>query len=201
MSSWDKSVRLYDCSTNTLVHNHNCGAPVLDVAFCDGLTAVSGGIGQKVQYFDYTASEEKSTTLGHHDLPVRCVEYSKAINCAISGSWDTTVRLFDIRASGCQNKVYAADKVYAMSVGGDWRVTVGSTKVEVFDARKMDTPLESSAPPLKHQIRCIATFPDNKGYVISSVEGRCSGSYLSTHRVFFRNDVFFFSSAAVCRPS
>lgn len=48
-------------------------------------------------------------------------------------------------------RVASSSKVFAMSLGGDWRVTVGSAdrRVEVFDLRKFSGPMEQgieSAP-------------------------------------------------------
>lgn len=49
--------------------------------------------------------------------------------------------------------------------------------VHVYDVRKMSEPQQRRESSLKHQTRCIRTFPDGTGYALSSVEGRVAIEY------------------------
>jgi cell cycle arrest protein BUB3 len=49
--------------------------------------------------------------------------------------------------------------------------------VHVYDIRKMSEPQQRRESSLKHQTRCIRTFPDGTGYALSSVEGRVAIEY------------------------
>ncbi|KAK4405165.1 Mitotic checkpoint protein BUB3.2 [Sesamum angolense] len=96
VSSWDKSVRLYDASANALRGEFMHGGPVLDCCFHDDSSGFSACA-------DHTAC---STTIGKMfwgDMmhPVRCVEYSYGTGQVITGSWDKTLKCWDPRgASG-----------------------------------------------------------------------------------------------------
>lgn len=38
--------------------------------------------------------------IGHHDKPIKCVEYSPETNTVVTGSWDNTLKLWDPRSPG-----------------------------------------------------------------------------------------------------
>lgn len=66
--------------------------------------------------------------------------------------------------------------MFAMSLGGDWRVTVATAgcQIVVHDLRKFATPLQQTESPIKHQTRALATFPDNKAFAVGSIDGRAA---------------------------
>jgi hypothetical protein len=84
--------------------------------------------------------------------------------------------VFDPRQSQELHRVNLNGKVLAMSLGNDWRVTLGISpnELQIFDLRKFQNPIESRVSPLKHQIRSLCTFSDNKSYIVSTIEGRCA---------------------------
>ncbi|CAI9267295.1 unnamed protein product [Lactuca saligna] len=47
---------------------------------------------------------EKEDLLGCHDAPVRCIEYSYATGKVITGSWDKTLKCWDPRGGGAQER-------------------------------------------------------------------------------------------------
>jgi WD40 repeat protein len=54
-------------------------------------------------------------TVGSHDAPVRCVEYAPDVNAVVSGSWDSTVRLWDPRGPTAAGTFNQPDKVSTSS--------------------------------------------------------------------------------------
>ena len=66
------------------------------------------------------------TVVGTHENAIRCVEYSPDVNVVITGSWDSTVKMWDPRtpcAAGCFNQPervsllalgYVLEEVYKM---------------------------------------------------------------------------------------
>ena len=64
-----------------------------------------------------------------------------------------------------------------MSVCGD-KLVVGTAgrKVLVWDLRNMGYVQQRRESSLKYQTRCIRTFPNKQGYVLSSIEGQCATS-------------------------
>ncbi|THF94318.1 hypothetical protein TEA_004370 [Camellia sinensis var. sinensis] len=76
VSSWDKSVRLYDASANVLRGEFMHGGPVLDCCFHDDSSGFSASADNTVRRLVFSLGKED--ILGRHDAPVRCIEYSYA---------------------------------------------------------------------------------------------------------------------------
>lgn len=179
-ASWDTTVRLYDVAGNQLRAQYNHLAPVLDAAFQGSSRCWSGGCDNEVKMFDFQA--QKDFTVGYHTQPVRCVEYVQDVNLTATASWDKTLRLWDPRTAdtGKQEPVACLDlpdKAYTMSVCGD-KVIIGTAgrRINIWDLRNMTGSLRESL--LKYQVRCIEAFPNKKGFVLSSIEGRVAVEYM-----------------------
>ena len=95
VSSWDKTVRLYDVASNTQRAAVSCSLPVLDCAWQDQSRVLSAGLDKSVKIIDVNTSQER--ILGCHEAGVKCVEYSPEFNMIITGSWDGSVKTWDPR--------------------------------------------------------------------------------------------------------
>lgn len=177
VSSWDSQVRLYDVVNNTLRVKYPHMMPVLDCCFQDPIHVWSGGLDAQLKTFDINSSTE--TTFGTHENAIRCVEYSPDINCVVTGSWDSTVKIWDPRQNTCTGTYSQPDKVYTMSLAGE-KIVVGTAgrKVWVWDLRNMSYVQQKRDSSLKFQTRCIGCFPNKQGYVLGSIEGRVAVEYL-----------------------
>ncbi|WOH13959.1 hypothetical protein DCAR_0933472 [Daucus carota subsp. sativus] len=176
VSSWDKTVRLYDARSDVLRGEFRHGGAVLDCCFQDDFVGFSGGADHTVRRLVF--NNEKEDVLGKHDSPVRCVEYSNATGQVITGSWDKTVKCWDPRGTGGEEShlvgtYYQPERVYSLScVGHRLVVATAGRKVNVYDLRNMSRPEQQRTSSLKYQTRCVRCYPNGTGYALSSVEGR-----------------------------
>ncbi|ESO81944.1 hypothetical protein LOTGIDRAFT_223691 [Lottia gigantea] len=176
VSSWDTTVRLYDIISNNqrMIYSHT--DPVLDCCFQDSVHSFSGGIDKTLKMYDFNTQTE--TVVGTHDRAVKCVEFGADVNVIVTGSWDSTVKLWDPRSPCCAGSFTQPDKVYTLSIAGD-KLIVGTAgrRVLVWDLRNMGYVQQRKESSLKYQTRCIRCFPNKQGYVLSSVEGRVAVEY------------------------
>ncbi|PQQ02830.1 mitotic checkpoint protein BUB3.2 [Prunus yedoensis var. nudiflora] len=159
VSSWDKTVRLYDASANVLRGEFKHGGPVLDCCFHDDSSGFSAGADNTVRRLVFSSSKED--ILGRHDAPVRCVEYSYAAGQLITGSWDKTLKCWDPRGASGQERTLVGtypqpERVYSLSlVGNRLVVATAGRHVNVYDLRNMSQPEQRRESSLKYQTRCV----------------------------------------------
>lgn len=176
VSSWDKTVRLYDATADFLRGEFLHGGPVLDCCFHDDSSGFSASADNTVRRLIFATGKED--ILGKHDAPVRCVEYSYAAGQLITGSWDKTIKCWDPRGASGQERTlvgtYAQpERVYSLSlVGHRLVVATAGRHVNVYDMRNMSCPEQRRESSLKYQTRCVRCYPNGTGYALSSVEGR-----------------------------
>lgn len=51
------------------------------------------------------------TTIGNHHAGVKCVEHCTEANVMITGSWDSTIKIWDSRTNECVGTYSQPDKV------------------------------------------------------------------------------------------
>ncbi|GAB2268139.1 hypothetical protein Dimus_003118 [Dionaea muscipula] len=176
VSSWDKSVRLYDASANVLRGEFKHGGAVLDCCFHDESSGFSACLDNNVRRLVFNYGKED--ILGKHDSPVRCVEYSYATGQLITGSWDKTLKCWDPRGASGQERTLVGtypqpERVYSLSlVSHRLVVATAGRHVNVYDLRNMSQPEQRRESSLKYQTRCVRCYPNGTGYALSSIEGR-----------------------------
>lgn len=75
----------------------------------DAVHSYSGGLDNTLKMYDFNSTAE--TVLGSHSNAVRCVEYCSEVNGIITGSWDSTIKLWDPRSPHCSGTYNCGDKV------------------------------------------------------------------------------------------
>jgi mRNA export factor len=107
---------------------------------------------------------------------VKCVKWSQNKQCLITGSWDNTIKFWDVKSNKCIDTYKLKDKVVCMDVKNDYLV-VGTfdKQLTTFDLNNPSKPIQSSS--IKSPLRCISIFEDNNGYVVGSTNGKCSVKY------------------------
>jgi len=122
-----------------------------------------------------------STQVAAHDAPIRCVElFEHSGNpMLITGSWDKTVKYWDLRQPTPAGSITCQDRIYTMDVR-DKLLVIGTADrylnvVNLNDPFKFFKTVQS---PLKWQTRVVSCFIDASGFAIGSVEGRCAFHYI-----------------------
>jgi len=137
---------------------------------------LAGGADKKSHLLDCQSGQQ--ITVGAHDAPIRSVRFVDVPNAAgpiiATGSWDKTIKFWDIRQQNpaasltCLERVYAMDSKARLLVAG----TAGC-KIHLVDLANPTTFARTVDSPLKHQTKAVAAFPDGKGWATVSIEGRC----------------------------
>ncbi|KAH6564551.1 hypothetical protein BASA50_008770 [Batrachochytrium salamandrivorans] len=178
VSSWDKSVSIYDVVANRTVARYTHKAAVLDVAFSATASVVySGGLDRALRRFDVASKIE--TSLGTHEEAISCVNYSKEINQPVTGSWDKYIKLWDDRLPIPLTGSYAhPEKIYSISITQyKLVVAMAGRGIYIYDLRNMSETLQRRESSLKFMTRCVSCIPGGEGFASCSVEGRVAVEY------------------------
>lgn len=125
---------------------------------------------------------------GFHTKAVRAVRFVDVPGTApgtvyASGSWDGTVRYWDVRRAaaagplatlGCGERVYALDARDGLLVVATAGAAPGQAAppIQLVDLRHPTAPLRTAPSPLRHQTRDVVVRPGGRGWATASIEGR-----------------------------
>jgi len=179
VASWDKSVRIYEIKpdgTSVGLATYNHDAPVLCNMFSpDGTKVASGGGDNIVKVFDPASNTNKS--VGKHDAPISCISWvSPQQQILISGSWDKTVKYWDLRQANSIGSINMPDRIYAMdSLFPLLAVGLANQELAFINLEMPFEIVKKMESSIKFPIRDVAAF-HNPGFgaVIATAEGRCS---------------------------
>jgi len=205
VSSWDMSVNLYDVEGNKklVTYKHEC--PILDVCFLQN-EEYCCSVGSDGHIILKNISVDRRFPLqpiGKHDLGVRKCIFNRDKNMLMTGSWDTTVKIFDPRQGPeshskgrleCSElrSVQHSGKIFSMCNLGADRFLTAASKQEIYtwDPRNLSKPEFKRRSVIQNQIREVTAFPNGSGYITAHAEGRVSVEYLDAQANV--NDKFAF---------
>ena len=132
---------------------------------------------------DLSSGGSAAQQVAAHDQPIRVVRFMEAPQSnapmLVTGSWDKTVKYWDLRQStavatlNCQERVYTLDVREKLMVIGtaDRYINI----VNLIEPTKFYKSMQS---PLKWQTRVVSCFADSTGFAVGSIEGRCAIQYV-----------------------
>eukprot|EP00915_Cephaloidophora_sp_WS-2016_P004916 GHVH01006559.1.p1 GENE.GHVH01006559.1~~GHVH01006559.1.p1 ORF type:complete len:367 (+),score=52.64 GHVH01006559.1:37-1137(+) len=185
VASLDKTVRFFDSSTGDHIDTHTYASEIMAATYLKSCSsyAVSGSDGI-IRLCTYPSQEHEPLGSGHSQ-PVRCLSYHKGMQVLFSGSWDGTLKAFDVRKKVEIGHLKLSGKVFCMDISEKAKkLVVGTSDRNVYildisnkDSGVLSTTEEVRTETMKYQLRSIACFPDGKGFALTTVEGRVSWEY------------------------
>jgi mRNA export factor len=124
----------------------------------------------------------QTTQVAVHDETVRNVRFLQApgnSEMLVTGSWDKTIKYWDLRQQQPAATVAMQERVYALDVAQSLLV-VGTAErhINIINLANPQTIFKSMISPLKWQTRVVSCFPDALGFAVGSIEGRCAIQYI-----------------------
>ena len=148
--------------------------PVLDVHFTgDGRQVVSASADKTAKLWDLGQPGHQGQQIAVHDQPIRCARFIPQMSAVVTGSWDRTLKYWDMRQPTPVGQVNLPERCYALDVVHPLLVVATAEKhIVAYNLQNFQVEYDRFASPLKHQSRCIAAFPDQRGFALGSIEGR-----------------------------
>ncbi|EIM91015.1 WD40 repeat-like protein [Stereum hirsutum FP-91666 SS1] len=183
VGSWDNNVRIYEVGSagqtqGKAMYSHQ--GPVLSLCWNkDGTKIISGGADNAARLFDIQSGQ--SSQVAQHDNAVKVVKWIETPQGGIlaTGSWDKTLKYWDLRTPNPITVVQLPERCYSMDVQYPLLV-VGTAERHIasFDlAKNPAAPQKVMISPLKWQTRVVSCFPQANGFAVGSVEGRVAIQY------------------------
>ena len=95
-----------------------------------------------------------------------CLKVALTLCPARAGSWDKTLRYWDLRQQSPAHTQTLPDKCLALSVSHPLLVVgTGERNIQIFNLAKPNVVYKQVQSPLKYQTRSIACFPDHVRFV------------------------------------
>jgi mRNA export factor len=117
-----------------------------------------------------------------HDAPIRSIRFVNTPNntpMIVTGSWDKTVKYWDLRSPEPAATIQCQERVYAMDTKDKILVIATAERgIHVIDLNNPGNIHKTAESPLKHQTRAVSCFKEADGYMIGSIEGRCAFQYV-----------------------
>jgi mRNA export factor len=149
----------------------------------DGTKVVGGGCDKAARMLDLQGGSNAAQQVAAHDQPIRCVRFvevpGQATPVLVTGSWDKTIKYWDLRQSTPVGTVNCQERVYSVDVMN--KLLVVATADRYINVVNLDKPTEfykTMQSPLKWQTRVVSCFSDATGFAVGSIEGRCAIQYV-----------------------
>lgn len=150
----------------------------------DGQKVVGAGVDKTARLLDLTANGASAQQVAAHEGPIQSVKFFQAPNTnapmIATGSWDKTVKYWDLRQSTAVASLTCQERVYSMDIKD--KLFIIATADQHIHLVNLDNPAvfyKTIQSPLKWQTRVVSCFTDATGFAVGSIEGRCGFVYVN----------------------
>lgn len=132
---------------------------------------------------DLGANQTTAVQVAEHAAPIRsCHMFPSPAGGSpllVTGSWDKTVKYWDLRQQAPVAQFECQERVYTMDVK-DKLLVVGTADryINIIDLNQPTKFYKTMQSPLKWQTRVVSCFSDASGFAVGSIEGRCAIQYV-----------------------
>jgi mRNA export factor len=143
---------------------------------------VAGASADKsVKIIDLASNSTTAQQVAAHDQPIRMCRFIETggNSMLVTGSWDKTVKYWDLRSSTPVASIENQERIYSMDVKN--KLLVIATADRYINIVNLDEPTKfykTIQSPLKYQTRVVSCFTDAMGFAVGSIEGRCAIQYV-----------------------
>ncbi|GKT31733.1 mitotic checkpoint protein BUB3.1, partial [Aduncisulcus paluster] len=178
VSSWDKTISVYDTYTGDLVHRDTLSNPSLTCCFIGENSNFAVVSSSSTELYHSSIDRGKKILLGsHEDVISRVVSVDSSKSELISASIDGNVKLWDIRRYTTPSFSFKfpspGQNIIDMSTHGNKLYMITSHRCFITaDIRNLSKPFHCSESCLRHQATCMSVAGNGSRYACGSVEGR-----------------------------
>lgn len=171
VSSWDGTVKLYKIpyygnpgANFTIEKSFNLQKPVLSCCFFNGMLLAGLVDGSLV-------GVEANQTIKAHDNSIKALKNFNN-QFLVSGSFDGTLKFWDLKSSNPIHSINLPGKVYAMDLKGSFLVVALDDKTIL--AYDMSNPTQPAVFPtrLTHSIRSVCCHKDLDTFAVGGIEAK-----------------------------
>ncbi len=141
------------------------------------------GADKAARMLDLGSNSTTAQQVAAHEQPIRCARFIEAPGTnapmLVTGSWDKTVKYWDLRQSTAIATLECQERVYSLDVKD--KLMVIATADRYINVVNLDQPTKfykTMQSPLKWQTRVVSCFSDATGFAVGSIEGRCAIQYV-----------------------
>ncbi|KYQ91989.1 WD40 repeat-containing protein [Tieghemostelium lacteum] len=192
--SWDQKIRCWELNVTKPPQGSTNIAPVINgvipkamtshdaqILCCDwsgdGQKVFTGGCDGKAKCWNLATNQ--MLQVGQHNEPIKELFWIEDKQVLVTGSWDKTIKYWDLRQPNPALNVDLSERIYAMDCNSPLLVAAtADKKIVVYDLNNPSREYMKKDSPLpKFQARSLACFPDHTGYALGTIEGRVAIEY------------------------
>ncbi|VFQ97486.1 unnamed protein product [Cuscuta campestris] len=173
ISSWDRSLRLYDIQRSKLILESPGEAALLDCCLESETVAFSAASDGSIYRYDMHSGHKSA--IGKHDDMATFVEFFPESSQLITSGWDKNIIFWDARSAksvGFLNNLTSMAE--SMTLSGSSLIVAIDSSVIIFDIRTLRKLVHRKDV----QIKCVRTILHSEGFVVGSVDGRVALEYI-----------------------